>query len=134
MSGEIYNKCIENCDECSNDSSCETCSTVFFENNGKCILIIENCENYDDNGKCSSCFIPYKITSDRKCKNPQEQAHIYGFAERLETEPRYLKQVTKTRRDVVEFKNKKRRLVEDSIESYQMDCRNWFSLEESLAY
>lgn len=69
-----------------------------------------------------------------KCKNPQEQAHIYGFAERLETEPKYEKQVIKSRKDVVEFKNKKRKLVEDSLESYQMDCRNWFSLEESLAY
>ena len=69
-----------------------------------------------------------------KCKNPQEQAHIYGFVERLETEPKYEKQVIKSRKDVVEFKNKKRKLVEDSLESYQMDCRNWFSLEESLAY
>ena len=74
----IYNKCIENCDECSNDSSCETCSTVFFENNGKCILIIENCENYDDNGKCSSCSTPYKITSDRKCKHPQENCDNFN--------------------------------------------------------
>ena len=69
-----------------------------------------------------------------KCKNPQEQTHIYGFAERLETEPKYEKQVIKSRKDVVEFKNKKRKLVEDSLESYQMDYRNWFSLEESLAY
>ena len=69
-----------------------------------------------------------------KCKNPQEQTHIYGFAERLETEPKYEKQVIKSRKDVVEFKNKKRKLVEDSFESYQMDCRNWFSLEESLAF
>lgn len=69
-----------------------------------------------------------------KCKNPQEQSHIYGFAERLETEPKYEKQVIKSRKDVVEFKNKKRKLVEDSFESYQMDCRNWFSLEGLLAF
>lgn len=69
-----------------------------------------------------------------QCKNPQEQAHIYGFVERLETEPRYLKQVIKCRKDVVTFKNKKRKLIEDSFESYQMDCRNWFLLEDSLAY
>ena len=78
LSGVIYNKCIENCDECSNDSSCETCSAVFFENNGKCILIIEKYENYDNNGKYSSCSTPYKITSDRKWKHPQENCDNFN--------------------------------------------------------
>ena len=68
-----------------------------------------------------------------KCKNPQEQAEIYGFADRLEPEPRYLTQVVKSRKDVIEYKNKKRKIIEDSIESYEMDYRNWFSLEESYA-
>ena len=68
-----------------------------------------------------------------KCKNPQEQSEIYGFADRLEPEPRYLTQVIKSRKDVIEYKNKKRKIIEDSLESYEMDYRNWFSLEESYA-
>ena len=68
-----------------------------------------------------------------KCKNPQEQSHIYGFADRLEVEPRFEVAVKKSKRNVVEYKNKKRKIIEDSLESYQMDYRNWFSLEESYA-
>lgn len=66
------------------------------------------------------------------CENTQEQSHIIGLEKRLEPEPRFEKELVKSHRNIVEFKNKKRRLVEDSLESYQMDCRNWFSLKESL--
>lgn len=69
-----------------------------------------------------------------KCKNPQEQAHILGFAERLEAEPRYQVSIEKTRRNVVEFKNKKQKQTLRSLEDYQMDYENWFSYEESFAY
>lgn len=68
-----------------------------------------------------------------KCKNPQEQAHIFGFTERLEPEPKYLKTIIKSRRNVVEFKNKKRRCAEKSFISYQMDYENWSSFDEAFA-
>ncbi len=69
-----------------------------------------------------------------KCKNPQEQAHILGFDERLEPEPKFLKAVVKSRRNVVEFKNKKRSYAEKSYISYQMDYENWSSFDEVFAY
>ena len=69
-----------------------------------------------------------------KCKNPQEQAHILCFAERLEPESKFLKTVVKSRRNVVEFKNKKRSYAEKSYISYQMDYENWFSFDEVFAY
>ena len=69
-----------------------------------------------------------------KCKNPQEQVHILGFVERLETEPNYLKTVNKSRRNVVEFKNKKRNTTEKSYIAYQMDYENWSSFDEVFAY
>lgn len=69
-----------------------------------------------------------------KCKNPQEQAHILGFAERLEPEPKYLKTVIKSKRNVVEFKNKKRSYAEKSYISYQMDYESWSSFDEVFAY
>ena len=69
-----------------------------------------------------------------KCKNPQEQAHIFGFAERLESEPTFAKEINKSRKNVVEFKNKKRNYVEKSYISYQMDYENWSSFDEVFAY
>ena len=69
-----------------------------------------------------------------KCKNPQEQEHIAGFADRLEPEPKYLKTIIKSRRNVVEFKNKKRSYAEKSYLEYQMDYENWSSFDEVYAY
>ena len=69
-----------------------------------------------------------------KCKNPQEQAHIFGFAERLEAEPRFAKEIEKSRKNVVDFKNKKRNYAEKSYISYQMDYENWSSFDEVFAY
>ena len=69
-----------------------------------------------------------------KCKNPQEQAHIFGFAERLESEPRFAREINKSRKNVVEFKNKKRNYAEKSYISYQMDYENWSSFDEVFAY
>ena len=68
-----------------------------------------------------------------KCKNPQEQAHILGFANRLETETNYIKIVNKSRRNVVEFKNKKRAAFEKSYVSYQLDYENWELFDEIYA-
>ena len=69
-----------------------------------------------------------------KCKNPQEQSNILGFAERVETEPNYVKTVNKSRRNAVEFKNKKRNTAEKSFISYQMDYESWSSFDGVYAY
>lgn len=69
-----------------------------------------------------------------KCKNPQEQDHIADLADRLEPEPKYLQTVIKSRRNVVEFKNKKRNCAEKSYISYQMDYESWSSFDEVYAY
>lgn len=69
-----------------------------------------------------------------KCKKPQEQSHIAGFEDRLEAEQRYLTIVKKDRRSVVEYKNKKRSIKENSYKKYQLDYEHWFSYEESFAY
>ena len=69
-----------------------------------------------------------------QCKNPQEQGKIIGFESRLEPEPKDLEKVVKSRRNVVEFKNKKRNYAEESYISYQLDYENWASLDEVFAY
>ena len=68
------------------------------------------------------------------CKNHQEQMNIPGIDERLEPEPHYLKVVNKSKRNVVDYKNKKRRITERSFVSYQLDYESWYQLEESLTY
>ena len=44
----IYYKCIDNCDKCSNGNECITCNSGFVKKNNKCILNTENPENGDD--------------------------------------------------------------------------------------
>ena len=69
-----------------------------------------------------------------KCKNIQEQELIVGLADRLEPEPKYQEAIIKSRRNVVEFKNKKRSCAEKSYISYQMDYESWSSFDEVYAY
>ena len=69
-----------------------------------------------------------------KCKNPQEQAHILGFEKRLEIEPCFVKKINRSRRNIVEFKNKKRDSAEKSYISYQMDYENWSSFDGAFVY
>ena len=77
--------------------------------------------------------LPYLRRKDQN-KNPQEQAHIFGFAERLEAESRFAKEVERSRKNVVDFKNKKRSYAEKSYISYQMDYESWSSFDEVFAY
>jgi len=54
--GDIYEKCIENCDVCFDHLSCYTCKdNYFYFKEIKCIKEIENCEKYSDNGLCENC-------------------------------------------------------------------------------
>ena len=69
-----------------------------------------------------------------KCTNIQEQSLINEFESRLEVEPKYLESVKKTRRNAVEFKNKKRRIAEQSYISYQMDYENWSSFDDAYVF
>lgn len=68
-----------------------------------------------------------------RCENPQDQKNILKFEDRLEPEPSYLKIVEKSRRNVVEFKNRKRNNAERSFVQYQMDYENWVSSDELYA-
>ena len=51
----IYFKCLDNCDECTNSSECIKCNNLYIIKNGNCFPKIDNCEEYDDNGDCIEC-------------------------------------------------------------------------------
>ena len=52
----IYYKCMENCDICTNHNSCEKCKDGIDYNNNQCINInIPNCKESDNLGICQKC-------------------------------------------------------------------------------
>jgi hypothetical protein len=55
--GNIYEKCIDNCDICYDKLSCTNCKdNYFYFEERKCIKEIENCEKYNgDDGLCENC-------------------------------------------------------------------------------
>ena len=69
----IYYKCIDFCEKCSNDISCENCLNNFTLVNNICIGQISNCENYYLNGTCKKCIENYTFEGEvrNKCLNKQ---------------------------------------------------------------
>ena len=55
----IYYKCIENCDICSNDISCNSCSNGFDYFNGKCVIDNKTCLEFDKENICKKCMDNY---------------------------------------------------------------------------
>ena len=55
--GDIFEKCIDNCDICYDNLSCNKCKdNYFYFEERKCIKEIENCEKYNgDDGLCEAC-------------------------------------------------------------------------------
>ena len=52
----IYYKCMEYCEECTNSISCTKCEEGIGYNYNKCINInIDNCDQYDSQGICNKC-------------------------------------------------------------------------------
>jgi len=76
---DIYYSCIPNCDSCSDDTTCTTCSDGFDYSSGKCIKKIENCEEYDDSGYCSKCVNNYAFKENDRtaCLNKEENFDSY---------------------------------------------------------
>ena len=57
---------MDNCDVCSNENSCNTCSAGFDYHNGKCIQRIENCETYLNESFCSRCKDNFAFKEDNR--------------------------------------------------------------------
>ena len=52
FSDSIYYKCIEFCEKCIDDTSCENCLANYTYFNNFCMPNIQNCEEYNNNKKC----------------------------------------------------------------------------------
>ena len=62
----IYYRCMDHCDTCKDDISCEVCSSGFIYINNKCITPIENCEIYGADDKCNKCQENYALKEDNR--------------------------------------------------------------------
>ena len=62
----LYYKCIENCDNCSNKTSCNKCKNNFTFYNNKCIQEIENCKEYDFENQCIKCIDNYAFQAENR--------------------------------------------------------------------
>ena len=68
---EVYYKCINYCEICSNDTYCIKCRDQFEYNNIINECYIPNCEKYDLNGTCEKCIENYAFKEEEKniCTN-----------------------------------------------------------------
>ena len=79
--GNIYYKCIDNCDHCDNGSECIDCNSAYVLKNGNCFNKIEFCVDYDDNGYCIQCQNMYIIKEDdHTCKKGTEGCENFDEA------------------------------------------------------
>jgi hypothetical protein len=67
--GDIYEKCIDNCDVCFDHLSCYTCKdNYFYFKESKCIKEVENCWKYSDDGKCENCKEDFAFEENNRDK------------------------------------------------------------------
>ena len=60
----IYYKCIDHCDICTNNIDCDTCSQGYEFANGKCLKQIQNCEIYGNDDSCIKCKENYAFKKE----------------------------------------------------------------------
>ena len=75
----IYYKCLDNCDSCSNGKTCDICSSGFDYSYGQCITQIENCEKYTEEGNCEKCKDNFAFKEDNRteCLNKSSLDNYY---------------------------------------------------------
>ena len=81
----IYEKCIDKCDECIDGETCEGCSSGYININHHCVVnddpskIIDNCNMYDENKKCVKCKknFAFNETNRETCYNIETQFSEY---------------------------------------------------------
>ena len=79
FSDSIYYKCIEFCEKCTDDTSCENCLANYTYFNNFCMPNIQNCEEYNNNKKCKKCSENYALDADNndKCISKEEINDLY---------------------------------------------------------
>ena len=81
----IYEKCIDKCDECIDGETCEECSSGYININHHCVVnddpskIIDNCNEYDENKNCVKCKrnFAFNETNRETCYNIETQFSEY---------------------------------------------------------
>ena len=61
----IYYKCMDSCENCINDTSCNKCLTNYTYVYNSCIPKIQNCEEYSINKKCQKCSENFSLNAEK---------------------------------------------------------------------
>ena len=79
LNDSLYYECIENCQTCSNKSTCEKCYFGFIYNNNECTGKIKNCQKYSDFETCKKCKNNFAFKNNEKnCTNIEELSEYYS--------------------------------------------------------
>ena len=79
INDSIYYKCIDFCEKCDNDTSCNECQKNFTYVNNSCFLRIQNCEEYYNNIKCQKCTENLTLNAEKgdECFSKEEFNEFY---------------------------------------------------------
>ena len=75
----IYYQCMEHCQNCKDDSTCDKCHDDYIYLNSFCKLKIDNCSEYNLNGTCKNCDKGFAFKEEERniCKNISEFDEYY---------------------------------------------------------
>ena len=75
----IFYKCIQNCDICSDDISCDVCAEGLDYSNGRCDIFTQKCEIYRNDGLCLKCIDNFAFKEDDRtdCLNKRNFNYNY---------------------------------------------------------
>ena len=81
LENDTYYKCMNNCEICSNSTTCEKCDYKTKLLNGICISMIENCQDYNEEGICTKCNKNYAFnkTDKNSCKKIDDFSDYYTY-------------------------------------------------------
>ena len=75
----IYYKCLDFCEKCENDTSCDKCKDNYVYENNSCIKKIQNCLSYNSNWDCQKCSENFSLDGEKRdeCIKKEEFNELY---------------------------------------------------------
>ena len=79
INGSIYYKCMDFCEKCENDTTCDKCLNNYDYIDNSCILKIQNCEEYNNKRKCIKCSENFALDAEKgeECISKEEFNDFY---------------------------------------------------------
>ena len=79
LNDSVYYKCMDFCEKCENDTSCDKCIDNYDYLNNSCLRIIQNYESYNSNRECQKCNENYALDGEKRdeCIKKEEFNEFY---------------------------------------------------------